>query len=116
MTHSISIRGKEYQVQEFSDLHLLTLDSFLQDPGDLELQSNVGFVISEIIIPDIDNTLIRQSKSRYILLINANELAIAIVELHKIFWQRSLDDAIAQGDKEKEAIARVSLESLIDAD
>jgi hypothetical protein len=116
VTHTITIRNKKYQVAEFSDLHLLTLDSFLQDPGDLIKQSEVGFVISEIIIPDIDSTLIRQSKSKYILLINASEIAIAIVELHKIFWQRALEVAIADGDKEAEDNAKAMLENFDSAD
>ncbi len=113
MSDTIVIRGKSYQVQSFSDLHLSTINKLLADLGDLQCQSDAGYVLKEIILPDLPVDVIRPSATgKYIVLLNSSELNDVIIAVMKVYYNRELARAIETKDKEYEAQIKANLAEL----
>lgn len=113
MTDTVAIRGRDYKIESFSDLHLSTINNLLNDLGNLQYQSDAGFVLKEIILPDLPLDLIRQSANgKYIILLNANEINDVIIAIMKVYYSRELTKATESGDKEYETQLRANMTEL----
>ena len=94
-------------------MHLSTINNLLSDLGNLQYQSDAGFVLKEIILPDLPVDLIRQSANgKYIILLNANEINDVIVAIMKVYYNRELVKATDSGDKEYEAQIKANMTEL----
>ncbi len=113
MTETVTIRGNNYKIEPFSDLHLSTINNLLNDLGSLQYQSDAAFVLKEIILPDLPIDLIRQSANgKYIILLNATEVNDVIVAIMKVYYNRELTKAIESGNKEYEAQIKANMTEL----
>ena len=113
MTDTVAIRGHDYKIESFSDLHLSTINNLLNDLGNLQYQSDAGFVLKEIILPDLPIELIRQSANgKYILLLNATEINDVIIAIMKVYYNRELAKAQEAGDKNYEAQIKANMTEL----
>ena len=113
MPDTVMVRGKTYAIQSFSDLHLSTINKLLTDLGSLQAQSDAGFVLKEIILPDLPIEVIRQSASgNYIVLLNAHEINDVIVAVMKTYYNRELIKAKESGNKEYEEQIKANMTEL----
>ena len=113
MTETVTIRGNDYKIESFSDLHLSTINNLLNDLGSLQYQSDAAFVLKEIILPDLPIDLIRQSANgKYIILLNAAEINDVIIAIMKVYYNRELTKAIESGNKEYEAQIKANMTEL----
>ena len=69
---------------------------------DIELQSQVGFVLKEIIIQDLPDSIVRKfNNNQYVLLLDIEELSDLNIELSKIFLEKKLARSKEKNDVEK---------------
>ena len=113
MADNVSIRGNSYEIKSFSDLHLSTINKLLNDIGNLSAQSDAGFVLKEIILPDLPIDIIRPAiNDKYIILLNAREINNVITEIMKVYYNRELKAASDDGNKEYEAQIKANMTEL----
>ena len=98
------IRGKEYLIEDFSDLHLGTITTLLMNVSsmqfDIETQSKVGFILKEIIFPNLPDSIVKiASNGQYIVLLNVEEISDIHTTLSKHYLQKRIAQAEAEGDK-----------------
>ncbi len=108
MKDTITIRGKEYQAQAFSDLQLAPILSILSNITslhlDLEQQFQVGFLLKEVIFEDLPADIIKITKSgNCILLLDIDELSQLATDLAKLHAERGVKLSRDRGDNERAA-------------
>lgn len=78
MQKTLNIRGKDYEIQEFSNLHIGVLQQFLISTASLDFgiqaQNDIGFVLKEVILPGLPDNLIKKiAEGKYVLLLDMFE-------------------------------------------
>ena len=106
MADTIKIRGKEYEVQTFSDLQLAPILKILSNITsldlDLEQQFQVGFLLKEVIFEDLPSDIVKVTKSgNCILLLDIDELSQLAQDLSKLHTERGIKLSRERGDSER---------------
>lgn len=109
MKNTLNIRGQNYQIGDFSNLHLGIITKCLMNISTLNFdpkeQSQVGFVLKEIIFPDLPDNLVRSlNGDRYIVLLDIEEISEISTDLSRHYAEKKL--AEAKEAKNKDAIAK----------
>ena len=122
MTNStVIVRGKSYKINPFSDCHIATLSNLLKDTSNLQYQFDAGFILKEIILPDLPYDVIRETnKGKYIFMIHAREIADLLMKVLRYYYESEIDRTTSEGDKElaeqfKTNLAELGKEELKDA-
>jgi hypothetical protein len=107
MNEAIRIRGKEYKVYPFSDLHLASLTTLLMNISsmnfDLTAQAQAGSVLKEIILQDLPPEIVLKSgEDKYYLLLDIEEVVLVNEQLAEIYLQRKIKEAEANNDIDKQ--------------
>lgn len=104
MPYQTIIRGKTYNIEDYSNLQLIQLRDWTQDPYNNEKQSQAAFLIKEIIIPEIkdeDKIIKAASNDLYFFLLDVEELLEVISDVVVSFYQRRLDNPKNDNDRAK---------------
>ncbi len=106
MDDIITIRGKEYKAQAFSDLQLAPILKILSNITsldlDLEQQFQVGFLLKEVIFEDLPQDIVKVTKNgNCILLLDIDELSQLAQDLSKLHTERGIKLSRERGDSER---------------
>ncbi|ELS01163.1 hypothetical protein Xen7305DRAFT_00008650 [Xenococcus sp. PCC 7305] len=121
MQKTLNIRGKDYEIQEFSNLHIGVLQQFLISTASLDFgiqaQNDIGFVLKEVILPGLPDNLIKKiAEGKYVLLLDMEEVSQITAELSRYFAEMRLSQAKEREDSEAIAKYQKMLKDLADDD
>jgi hypothetical protein len=121
MTKTVKVRGIEYPVQRFTDVHLQSIMQMLVPTGgghygvgSLSVQSECAEVVLEVMLPTLpDDVITITPRGRYVWQLNQIEIPVLLMRLVRVWRIRQL--AAAKARKDKAAIAEHE-ESLVSID
>lgn len=105
--YTVTIRGKEYPVEEFTTAHLRMVTKVVQrnpktrkwEMGSFSEQSEAAEVVLEAIIPTLPDSIIKARDSgRFIWLLEDEELSEFLLRIVQIYWERRDKEAQESGD------------------
>lgn len=96
MLETVRVRGIDYPVKNFSDLHLRVINEmFSQKPGGVyEIggfvsQCNAAEVVKEVILPDLpDDVISVTARNKYIWQLSAVELPFLLLQIIRVYRLR----------------------------
>jgi hypothetical protein len=111
MTETAKVRGIEYPVQRFTDVHLQSIMQMLVPTGgghygvgSLSAQSECAEVVLEVMLPTLpDDVITITPRGRYVWQLNQIEIPVLLMRLVRVWRIRQL--AAAKARKDKAAIA-----------
>jgi hypothetical protein len=96
---TVKIRGKEYKINPFSDCHISTLSNLLKDTSNLQYQFDAGFVLKEIILPDLPYEIIRESRNgKHVFMIHAREISSLVTDILRFYYTKEIERLTQEGD------------------
>ena len=110
---SVVIRNTAYTINPFSDIHLSTVNKLLNDIGNIAFQSDTGFVLKEVILPELPPDIIKRTAAgEYIIFLSASELNNVLTEVMKFYYQSELKKSSNASDPNYQNQIKANLKSL----